>query len=43
LSTGDYGEAEAVGFNRDGTAIVITLEGRGAPVVRIDLERTADP
>ncbi len=43
LSTGDYGEAESVSFNADGTAILITLEGRGAPVVRIDLERTPDP
>ena len=43
LSTGDYGEAESVSFNADGTAIFITLEGRGAPVVRIDLERTTDP
>jgi len=42
LSTGDYGEAESVSFNADGTAIIITLEGRGAPVVRIDLERTTD-
>ena len=43
LSTGDYGEAEAVSFNADGTAVIITLEGRGAPVVRIDLERPTDP
>ena len=26
----------------DGAAIIVTLEGRGAPVVRIDLERTTD-
>ena len=42
LSTGDYGEAESVSFNADGTAIFITLEGRGAPVVRINLERATD-
>ena len=42
LSMGDYGEAESVAFNADGSAIIITLEGRGAPVVRIDLERTTD-
>lgn len=42
LSTGDYGEAESVSFNADGTAIFITLEGRGAPIVRIDLERTTE-
>ena len=42
LSTGDYGEAESIAFNADGTAIIITLEGRGAPVIRIDLERTTD-
>jgi hypothetical protein len=37
LSTGDYGEAEAIAFNADTTSIYVTLEGRGAPVLRIDL------
>lgn len=37
LSTGDYGEAEAVSFNAEGTSIYVTFEGRGAPVIRIDL------
>jgi hypothetical protein len=37
LSTGDYGEAEAIAFNADSTSIYVTLEGRGAPVIRIDL------
>ena len=37
LSMGDYGEAESVAFNADSTSIYVTLEGRGAPVIRIDL------
>ncbi len=37
LSTGDWGEAESVAFNSSGTAIYVTTEGKGAPLVRIDL------
>jgi len=37
LSLGDFGEAESVAFNAAGDSIYITFEGKGAPVVRIDI------
>ena len=37
LSTGDWGEAESVAFNASATAVYVTTEGKGAPLVRIDL------
>jgi hypothetical protein len=37
LSTGDWGEAESVAFNATATAVYVTTEGKGAPLVRIDL------
>jgi hypothetical protein len=39
LSTGDWGEAESVAFDASATAVYATTEGRGAPLVRIDLPR----
>ncbi len=41
LSVADYGEAEAVAFNGDGTAVYVTFEGRRAPLLRIGLEEAA--
>ena len=38
LSVADYREAESVAFNADDTAVYVTLEGRGAPLIRISLE-----
>ncbi len=43
LSVGDYGDAESVAFSMDGSSIFVTLEGRGAPLIRIDLNRTRSP
>ena len=39
LTTGDYDNAESITFSADGAAVYLTFEGRGAPVVRIDLNR----
>lgn len=41
LSAADYAKAESVAFNSDGTAVYVTFEGRGAPLLRIGLEETA--
>lgn len=38
LASGDYDGAESVAFDSDGTSIYITFEGRGAPIVRINIE-----
>lgn len=41
LSVADYGEAESIAFNSDGTAVYVTFEGRGAPLLRIRLKEAA--
>ncbi len=38
LSVADYREAESVAFNADDSAVYVTLEGEGAPLIRISLE-----
>jgi len=43
LTVGDYAQAESVAFDRSGSAVFVTLEGRGAPLVRIDLAATESP
>lgn len=40
LTVGDYDLAESIAFDRAGSAIYLTLEGSGAPLVRIDLAKT---
>ena len=37
LDMGSFREAEAVAFNRDGSSLFITTEGRNPPLVRFDL------
>lgn len=43
LTVGDYDRAESIAFDRAGSAILVTLEGRGAPLVRIDLVKAESP
>ncbi len=41
LTTGDYDTAESVAFSADSRSVYLTFEGRGAPLVRIDLKRVS--
>lgn len=41
LTTGNYDTAESVAFSADSRSVYLTFEGRGAPLVRIDLKRVS--
>jgi hypothetical protein len=43
LSVADFREAESVAFDADDSAVYVTLEGKGAPLIRISLEELSQP
>jgi hypothetical protein len=43
ISVGDFDKAESVAFSPDGKSVLVTFEGRGAILLRIDLNRFAAP
>jgi len=43
ISVGDFDKAESVAFSPDGKSVFVTFEGRGAILLRIDLNRFAAP
>jgi len=43
ISVGDFDKAESVAFSPDGKSVFVTFEGRGAILLRVDLNRFAEP